>query len=158
MNFKQVMRLACLRRIGKGTLILLMNKFGDLFNQFEYKINKWVYNKAYEMSITPQVCYLEKALNDYYHLTGVRRIYIAEPLAVAGEFFFREKDKKDFHFVDDTFFVDDTHYNGYDTDFIVVIPVMQGIPVVQKSDAMIALVEKYKMVSKLFSVKYSNEL
>lgn len=158
MNFKQVMRLACLRRIGRGTLILLMNKFGDLFNEHEYRVNKWVERQMYEMSITPQVCYLEKALNDYYHLTGVRRIYIAEPLAVAGEFFFRETDKKDFHFIDSTFFVDDTHYNGYDTDFIVVIPVIQGIPVVQKSNTIFALVEKYKMVSKLFSVKYSNEL
>ena len=158
MNFRQVMRLACLRRIGKGTLILLMNKFGDLFDRFEDKINEWASEKRYEMSITPQVCYIEKVLNDYYHLTGVRRIYIAEPPAMEGKFFFRKLDKKDFHFVDSTFFVDDTHYNNYDTDFIVVIPTMQGIPVVQKSDTMIALVEKYKMVGKLFSIKYFNEL
>ncbi len=158
MNFKQVMRLAYPRRIGKGILMLFMNKFGDLFNEHEYEINKWVYRRAYEMSITPQVCYIEKALNNYYHLSGERRIYITEPFAVEGKFFFREPDKKDFHFADTTFFIDDTHYNGYDTDFIVVIPVVQGVPVVQKSDTMFALVEKYKMVSKLFSIKYSNEL
>lgn len=158
MNFRQVMRLAFLRRIGKGTLMLFMNKFGDLFNGHEYEINKWADSKLYEMSITPQVCYIEKALNDYYHLTGIRRIYIAEPLVVEGKFFFRKLDKKDFHFIDSTFFVDDTHYNNYDTDFIVVIPVMQGVPVVQKSNTMFALIEKYKMVGKLFSIKYSNEL
>nr|DAR55624.1 MAG TPA: hypothetical protein [Caudoviricetes sp.] len=158
MNFKQVIRIACLGRISKGAISLLLHKFGDLFNGFEYEINKWVERQMYEMSITPQVCYLEKALNDYYHLTGARRIYITEPLAVEGKFFFRETDQKDFHFIDSTFFIDDTHYNGYDTDFIVVIPVIQGIPVVQKSNTIFALVEKYKMVSKLFSVKYSNEL
>ena len=40
----------------------------------------------------------------------------------------------------------------------MVIPVIQGAPVVQKSNAMSALVEKYKMVGKQFLVKYSNEI
>ena len=158
MNFKQVIRIACLGRISKGAISLLLHKFGDLFNGFEYEINKWAERKRYEMSITPQVCYIEKALNDYYGLSGNKRIYIVDPHSQMGSFFFRATDKKDFHFAIGTFFVDDNRYSSYDTDFIVVIPVIQWAPVVQKSNAMSALVEKYKMVGKQFLVKYSNEL
>jgi hypothetical protein len=60
-----------------------------LYNQF---ISFWLLS-IYRLTITPQVCFLEKALNDKYD-TQLRRIIIIDALEFEGVPFYRKAEAK----------------------------------------------------------------
>nr|DAN72002.1 MAG TPA: hypothetical protein [Caudoviricetes sp.] len=140
-DFRKILRFAFVGRVFKGIakaiLVALGTVLNNTLNGLEVVFGKWHYN----LTITPQVCFLEKMLNDEYDQVQ-RRIYIEEMGSTQGYFFFRDTDPTylKFHF-DKAFFIKDTRY-GVATGFTVVLPTD-----IQASDRMRALIDRYKLIS-----------
>ena len=130
-NFKQVLNFAFQPRTYKGVAKSILSAFGSILNEILSK------------SITPQVCFLEKMLNDKYDKEQ-RRIRIEDPEVIEGRFFFPHTDTPDkkFYFGKKAYFVKDTRYNNTDLRFIVVLPVS-----IEATDEMRALIDRYKLAS-----------
>ena len=142
-NFKQVVGFAFLPRIYTGVAKSILTAMGIVLNgilkgfiDLHKKIDD-------DLSITPQVCFLEKMLNDKYDKEQ-RRIRIEDPEVIEGRFFFPHTDTPDkkFYFGKKAYFVKDTRYNNTDLRFIVVLPVS-----IEATDEMRALIDRYKLAS-----------
>jgi hypothetical protein len=107
--------------------------------------------KIYELNITPQVCYLEKLLNDRFDYTQ-RRIYIIDGEWHLPLFIFQEQELKPVHLFKETEgkpmpLFTDGEAGSVLNDFVVMVPLQ-----VQFSDAeMSSLINRFK----LFGTKYT---
>ena len=140
-DFRKVLRFAFLDRIFKGISKSILTVLGTVLNNtlngLEVVFGRW----HYDLAVTPQVCYLEKMLNDEYDQVQ-RRIYIEEMGSTQGYFFFRATDPtyQKFHF-GKAWFITDTRY-GVATGFTVVLPTD-----IQATDRMRARIDRYKLIS-----------
>ena len=140
-DFRKVLRFAFLDRIFKGISKSILTVLGTVLNNtlngLEVVFGRW----HYDLAVTPQVCYLEKMLNDEYDQVQ-RRIYIEEMGSTQGYFFFRATDPtyQKFHF-GKAWFITDTRY-GVATGFTVVLPTD-----IQATDRMRAQIDRYKLIS-----------
>ena len=148
-NFKQVVGFAFPPRIYTGVAKSILTAMGIVLNgilkgfiDLHKKIDD-------DLSITPQVCFLEKILNDKYD-DKERRIRIQDVGVVEGYFFFPKKDpkKKDppppgkkFYF-GEAYVVKDTRYSNADAGFVVVLPEQM-----KATNDMRALINRYKLAS-----------
>jgi hypothetical protein len=120
----------------------------------------WVYNQfmafkrfvEYRLSITPQVCYLEKALNDRYDLVD-RRIYIVDAVEYDALPLYLKVESK--HLVlplktDGHLVLYTKGETGiYTVDFIVMVPSVIALDFIE----MRAVINGYKLLSKKFQIK-----
>lgn len=110
----------------------------------------------YKLSITPQVCYLEKMLNDQYDNTE-RRIYIDDATLVEGIFIFQEEEEEPLFIFTEaevtkpkTFLFTEGETSGAGlNDFIVYYPA--GL--LFNMNELVSLVNQYKLASKKFTVQ-----
>lgn len=93
-NFKQVVGFAFLPRIYTGVAKSILTAMGIVLNDTFSKGTTLFDKMHYDLSITPQVCFLEKILNDKYD-DKERRIRIQDIGTVKGYFFFRQTDPKE---------------------------------------------------------------
>lgn len=142
-NFKQVVGFAFLPRIYTGVAKSILTAMGIVLNgilkgfiDLHKKIDD-------DLSITPQVCFWEKILNDKYD-DKERRIRIQDIGTVKGYFFFRQTDpkKQKFYFGKKAYFVKDTRYSNADAGFVVVLPIS-----IEVTNDMRALINRYKLAS-----------
>ena len=142
-NFKQVLNFVFQPRTYKGVAKSILSAFGSILNEILSKYITSFEEMHYDLSITPQVCFLEKMLNDKYDKEQ-RRIRIEDPEVIEGRFFFPHTDTPDkkFYFGKKAYFVKDTRYNNTDLRFIVVLPVS-----IEATDEMRALIDRYKLAS-----------
>lgn len=144
-DFKKTFLLKTLTQLrGAKILVAWLNSAGAVFNSLYIDWVAWLKDRYYEISITPQVCYIEKMLNDEFDKQQ-RRIYISEPARLTTNFFYRETDGKNWYFGSGKFFVDDTRFN-YPYDFIINLP--SGIII--NSERLNALVNRYKLLGKTY--------
>lgn len=141
-DFRKVVRFAFLSRIFKGIISTFLLALGVALNNLLKNLTNIFEQLRYDLTITPQVCYLEKILNDKYDPVQ-RRIYIEEAGDTVGYFFFRVDDPADnkFYF-NKAWFVEDTRYSNAGARFAVVLPA--DIPA---TDQMRALIDRYKLIS-----------
>lgn len=129
-------------------LLAFFNCVGDVLNSLMFNYKSWLRDRHYEISITPQVCYIEKMLNDEFDRTQ-RRIYISEPARLQTNYFYRETDGKNWYFGSGKFFADDTRFK-YPYDFIINMPI--GLMI--NKERLTALVNKYKLLGKTYRLKW----
>ncbi|MBP1630877.1 MAG: uncharacterized protein H6Q15_1770 [Bacteroidetes bacterium] len=127
-------------------LISITDSIGSVLNAWKADFDTWISKTRYEIGITPQVCYLEKVLNDTFD-SSLRRITISEPARVPTQYMYRKTDLKDFYF-ENTYFIDDSRF-GYIYDFYVNIP----IGLIYSNARLINIVNKYKLAGKTFLIK-----
>ena len=142
-NFEQVLNFAFLPRTYKGVAKSVLTALGSILNEILGVYIALLDKMHYDLSITPQVCFLEKMLNDKYDKKQ-RCIRIEDPEVIEGRFFFPHTDTPDrkFYFGKKAYFVKDTRYNNTDLRFIVVLPVL-----IEATDEMRALIDRYKLAS-----------
>ena len=142
-NFKQVVGFAFLPRIYTGVAKSILTAMGIVLNDTFSKGTTLFDKMHYDLSITPQVCFLEKILNDKYD-DKERRIRIQDIGTVKGYFFFRQTDpkKQKFYFGKEAYFVKDTRYSNADAGFVVVLPEQM-----KATNEMQALINRYKLAS-----------
>ena len=109
--------------------------------------------KLYELAITPQVCYLQKLLNDRYDYVQ-RRIVITDAIDQSPIYFFVRSEIKQKYFYarsenKPTYFFTRGESGTLKNDFIVRVPA--GI-VFQLAE-MTSLIQTYKMASKKFAIQ-----
>lgn len=111
----------------------------------------------YKLTITPQVCYLEKMLNDQYDSTE-RRIYIDDALLVDGLFLFQEGEEQPVFIYTEAEATKPKTYLYTDgevsqslgtNDFVVYYPA--GL--LFNMNELVSLVNQYKLASKKFTVQ-----
>lgn len=110
----------------------------------------------YKLSITPQVCYLEKMLNNQYDNTE-RRIYIEDAVLVDGIFIFQEAEEEPIFIYTEaestkpkTYLYTEGETSGAGAnDFIVFYPA--GL--LFNMNELVSLVNQYKLASKKFTVQ-----
>lgn len=145
-DFRKILRFAFLGRIFKGIAKAILVALGTVLNNalsgLEVVFGKW----HYDLAVTPQVCFLEKMLNDEYDQIQ-RRIYIEEAGSTNGYFFFRATDPTyvKFYF-GKAWFIKDTRY-GVATGFTVVLPAD-----IQANDRMRAQIDRYKLISTNYTI------
>lgn len=145
-DFRKILRFAFLGRIFKGIakaiLVALGTVLNNTLNGLEVVFGGW----HYDLTITPQVCFLEKMLNDECDAIQ-RRIYIEEMGSTQGYFFFRATDPAyaKFYF-GKAWFIKDTRYDVA-MGFTVVLPTD-----IQASDRMRALIDRYKLISVNYTI------
>ena len=148
-DFKKTFLLILLTKIRKAKLLLtVLNSAGTVLNSLFADFKSWLKDKHYEINITPQVCYIEKMLNDEFDTTS-RRIYISEAARLQTNFLYRETDGKNWYFGAGKFFVDDTRFK-YPYDFVINIP----IGLIINKERLTALVNKYKLLGKTYRLKW----
>lgn len=136
-------------RLRKAKLLLaILNSVGSVLNSLFIDFKTWLRDRYYDLSITPQVCFIEKLLNDEFD-RDLRRIYISEPARLTTNFFYRETDGKNWYFGNDKFFADDTRFN-YPYDFIINLPT----EIIINKERLTALVNKYKLLGKTYRLKW----
>lgn len=110
----------------------------------------------YKLTITPQVCYLEKMLNNQYDNT-LRRIYIEDGAQYEGQFVFQEsEDQPLFIYTEaevdkpDVFIYTEGESSGVGSfDFVVYVPTAVSFDVNEMS----SLIRTFKLASKIFSIQ-----
>lgn len=106
----------------------------------------------YRLSITPQVCFLEKALNDRFDISR-RRIYIEDGVFYDEQYLFTEGEGLDEYVYTpvenkDIYLYTRSETGSGSVDFIVVVPA--GLR--YNEAEMKALVNMYKLASKTFII------
>lgn len=109
----------------------------------------------YRLAITPQVCYLEKLLNDRYD-SSLRRITIIDGREYNPLFIYLDLENKPVYFFLKSEIAKPKVYlytageaGQFTFDFIVVVPVAISFNL----NEMIALLQQYKLASKIFSIQ-----
>lgn len=98
----------------------------------------------YDIRITPQICYLEKVLNDHFQTTP--RIEIIDG-SIFLTMYFTESWQSEMEYFDDDNFMGDS-FVGND-DFVIMVP--SGLTQ-DDLNYIIAVVNKYKLPSKTFII------
>lgn len=109
--------------------------------------------KLYQLAITPQVCYMEKMLNDRFDNTD-RRIYIEDGQRFDPVYLFLEAENKPLYLYREVeaqpvyiYTPGETSENG--NDFIVFVPA--GL--VYNATEMRALINQYKLAGKRYAIQ-----
>lgn len=107
----------------------------------------------YALSITPQVCYLEKMLNDRFDF-GDRRIYIDDPVRNDAFYLYQEAESKPVDFYMEIEALPLITYTDGEAglvmeDFIVYVP--EGL--VFNMEEMKALLDMYKLAGKKYKIE-----
>ncbi|RXK57578.1 hypothetical protein ESA94_20480 [Lacibacter luteus] len=110
--------------------------------------------QRYKLQITPQVCFLEKALNDKYDVE-LRRIYIDEPPEKQAIPLYRKTEAKKQVLYRKSEATELVLYRKNETsvfsvDFLIVIPVSIAIDMPELR----AYVDSYKLVTKTYTVQF----
>jgi hypothetical protein len=109
--------------------------------------------KIYELAITPQVCYLERLLNDRYDLVQ-RRIVIVDTILQSSKYIYRDDELKPVFFYQDSelqplyFFSDGETQTSFD-DFIVKVPATIVFEVAE----MKSLIKQFCLAGKTFKIE-----
>lgn len=110
--------------------------------------------KQYEMSITSQVIYLEKLLNDEFD-NDLRRIYIEDAVTIDSVFLRYENEQRDsflMRYESENVTTDNIRY---ESEYLNAVSFVIFIPnSVTNLTLLRALVNKYRAASKLFDVQY----
>jgi len=101
----------------------------------------------YDLSITPQVCYLEKALNDRFDYVE-RRIYIQDSVHPSVFYIYRSVEDKPYYMDGVKFIYGHKDYLAEKTDFTVFVPNTLEFD----TNEMVALLNKYKLASMKFRI------
>jgi len=112
-------------------------------------------NNLYKLLITPQVCYVEMALNDKYDPTG-RRISIVSPKSYDPLFIYRRVEAKPVYLDrknavtnnDKIWLYQKGEVNSFQFDFIIKLP--SGMVV--NKDEMRAVVDSYILPEKTYTI------
>ncbi len=141
---------------------MLRNYVMIAFAQVVLSPINWLYNQfikyrdanLYNLSITPQVCCIEKALNDRFD-TSKRRIYITKTLTYAQPYLFLDQElKDDFIFIDnenkDSYLHQGSELSAGKSDFIVHIPAELYT---QEVDVK-SIIDTYKLATKSYTLNY----
>jgi len=131
-----------------GLVQAIFGAVETVFSLFSNNRNENIYN----LSITPQVCYLEKALNDRFDLSD-RRIYISDGVFYERLYIYTRAENKPIYIYNRSenkpVYLNTRKETGSDNyDFIVNVP--SGLK--YNKAEMIAFVEMYKLASKLFTI------
>lgn len=106
----------------------------------------------YTLKITPQVCYLEKLLNDRYDYIN-RGIYITDAFRANPVYMFQDVEDKPVPMFADVenqpvFMYTDGEVGDVKNDFVVVVPLSVSFNV----NEMTSLINNYKLASKRFTI------
>lgn len=106
--------------------------------------------KDYQLSITPQVCYLEKLLNDRYDYT-LRRIYIEDSIDKLPTYIFVEAELKPVYLGSKTIYTN-AEVGFAPNDFIIHVPL--ALQFTFEEPEMLSLVKAYKLAGMTPKIKY----
>lgn len=123
----------------------------------QYVYTKFIgfkFNVEYDLTITPQVCFLEKLLNDYFDY-DLRRIFIRDPYTRPPLVLYKKSENIELVLKKKSEAGQVVLYAGFDQhistdDFLIVLPT--GLTA--DFAAMAALVKKYCLPAKNFSIIY----
>lgn len=106
----------------------------------------------YRLGITPQVCFLEKLLNDQYDFIG-RGIHIVDAAQTDPTYIFQDAEEKPVYMYTDAenlpvFMYTDGEAGDLKDDFIVIVP----LSVTFNHNEMTSLINAYKLASKQFKI------
>ena len=109
--------------------------------------------KLYELAITPQVCYLQKMLNDRYDYVQ-RRIVIVDAMEQDPVYIFRTSENKPQFFYrrsenQPVYFFTRGESGALRNDFVIQVPAAIVFP----SAEMRSLVQTYKLAGKKFAIQ-----
>lgn len=122
--------------------------------QFVYQdLLKYRAQKLYDLSITPQVCYLQKLLNDRYDYAQ-RRITIIDAVDQEPVYFFRRSENKPVYMYrrsedQPVYFYTRGEVGALRNDFVVLVPAAIAFPL----EEMRSLVQLNKLASKKFAIQ-----
>lgn len=144
-NFRQLLMILLpisLRVSGwiKTILNAVATQFESVKNSFDVVLS--LIN--YDIRITPQICYLEKVLNDHFQTTP--RIEIIDG-SIFLTMYFTESWQSEMEYFDDEKFMGDS-FVGND-DFVIMVP--SGLTQDDRN-YIAAVVNKYKLPSKTFII------
>jgi hypothetical protein len=106
----------------------------------------------YRLTITPQVCFLEKVLNDRYD-KDQRRIFIRDAVVYDYLYLFRKDESKPVYMFRKSedkpvYLYSRAETSKFGVDFTITVP----LQVVYNINELIALVNSYKLASKSYKV------
>jgi hypothetical protein len=132
-----------------NTVVAIAKSIASCIDTLKYKLLAYRNKVNYDISITPQVCYLEKALNDRYD-TILRRIRVDE--SVFRDITYIKLDSEQRNQYLGSFFIYNTIESGYQSfDFYIVLPAGVLLPL----NEIRVFVSKLKLASKTFDIIYS---
>ena len=118
------------------------------------KLNTFRQDVLYRLTITPQVCYLEKMLNDRYDNT-FRRIYISDGVMRQLMYTYTQAENKPIYAYSQAenkpIYVFTRSETGYLNNVSFVVSIPQSI--VLSENEVRVLVNRYKLIGKGFSIK-----
>lgn len=154
-NYTKVVNQRIPEDLRKPILTALMMVFASPFINIYNLLMSFRTNVIYKLTITPQVVYLEKMLNDRYD-TSERRITITDGKTYNSIFLFKKTESKPvFLFLKSevgflkTFLFQKNETGQFTWDFIVNVPVAVSF----NTNELIALVNTYKLASKTYKIK-----
>ena len=127
-----------------GWIKSLLNVVAIQLKAVKSAFDKLIAAINYDIRITPQVCYIEKVLNDHFQTTP--RIEIVDG-SIFLIMYFAESWQSEMEYFDDDNFMGDSFVGG--EDFIIMVP-----PGLTQDDLnyITALVNKYKLPSTTFII------
>ena len=133
-------------------LQILSGPFVFVYNQ----LNAFRTLLIYKITITPQVCYLEKLLNDQFD-NNLRRIYIEDGNIYEGTFIFQEAEETPVFLYQEgeagkplKFIYTEGESSGEGSfDFVVYVPGALSFDFNEMS----SLIRQFKLASKLFAIQ-----
>ena len=144
-NFRQLlMILLPISLRVSGWIKTILNAVATQFNNVKDSFDVVLSLINYDIRITPQICYLEKVLNDHFQTTP--RIEIIDG-SIFLTMYFTESWQSEMEYFDDDNFMGDS-FVGND-DFVIMVP--SGLTQ-DDLNYIIAVVNKYKLPSKTFII------
>ncbi|KAA2244562.1 hypothetical protein F0L74_00880 [Chitinophaga agrisoli] len=127
----------------------LTNPVNYLYQQFRRNRDA----NLYRLSITPQVVYLEKLLNDRYDIAG-RRISIKDAVVLTSEYIYQEQELKPVYIYTEAenrpvHLFTDAEIGGGSVDFFVLAP----SDLTYNENEMTALIDNYKLAGKRYKIQ-----
>lgn len=127
-----------------GWIKTILNAVAMQFNVVKSSFDNLIAAINYDIKITPQVCFLEKILNDHFQTTP--RIEIVDG-SIFLTMYFTESWQSEMEYFDDDNFMGDS-WVGND-DFVIMVPT--GLTQ-DDHNYITATVNKYKLPSKTFII------
>ena len=144
-NFRQLlMILLPISLRVSGWIKTILNAVATQFNNVKDSFDVVLSLINYDIRITPQICYLEKVLNDHFQTTP--RIEIIDG-SIFLTMYFTESWQSEMEYFDDNNFMGDS-FVGND-DFVIMVP--SGLTQ-DDHNYITAIVNKYKLPSKTFII------
>ena len=138
----------------KPKMMALLNA---LVNPVVYVYNLFLINRRsnlYKLTITPQVCYVQKALNDKYDSTE-RRIVITKPKTYDSLFVYEKIESKPVYLykklesaAPKTFLIQKGEAGSFQYDFIVEVPASVPFDI----NEMTAVIDSYILPEKVYKI------